>query len=76
MVTLNGVQNIVPFDSLYRIVPKWEVFRSYPTCHVMSCQLLTLDVISGFRREVDKNCALLGYYAKSGGNFLPTFRDR
>jgi len=32
-------------------------------------------VISGFRREVAENCALLGYYAASGGNFLPTFRD-
>jgi hypothetical protein len=29
--------------------------------------------ISGFRREVDKNCALLGYYATSS-NSLPTFR--
>ena len=32
-------------------------------------------VISGFRREVDENCADLGYYAASSGNFLPTFRD-
>jgi len=32
-------------------------------------------VISGFRREVDENCALLGYYAASSGNFLPTFRN-
>jgi hypothetical protein len=30
---------------------------------------------SNFRREVDENCALLGYYAASSGNFLPTFRD-
>ena len=29
----------------------------------------------GFRREVDENWALLGYYAASSGNFLPTFRD-
>jgi hypothetical protein len=34
-----------------------------------------LCVISGFRREVGENCALLGYYAASGANFLPTFRD-
>jgi len=27
-------------------------------------------VISGFRREADKNCALLGYYAASGGGIL------
>ena len=32
-------------------------------------------VISGFLREIDQNCVLLGYYAASSGNFLPTFRD-
>jgi len=30
---------------------------------------------SGFRREVDKNCTLLGHYAASRGNFLPTFLE-
>ena len=28
-----------------------------------------------FRREADYNCALLGYYAVSSGNFLSTLRD-
>jgi hypothetical protein len=32
-------------------------------------------LISGFRRDVDDICALLGYYAASCGNCLPTFRD-
>jgi len=32
-------------------------------------------VISGFRHQVDKNCALLGYYAASSGNLLPTFQE-
>jgi hypothetical protein len=32
-------------------------------------------LISGFRRYVDEICALLGYYAASCGNCLPTFRD-
>jgi hypothetical protein len=32
-------------------------------------------VISGFCREVGKNCAILGYYAVSSGNVLPMFRD-
>ena len=32
-------------------------------------------MISGFGREVDENCALLGHYAASSGNLLPTFRD-
>jgi hypothetical protein len=31
--------------------------------------------ISGFRREVDENCALLGYYAASSGNLFPAFPD-
>jgi len=29
--------------------------------------------ISGFRREVANNCVLLGYYAATSGNLLPTF---
>jgi hypothetical protein len=32
-------------------------------------------VVSGFCREVYQNCAFLGYYAESSGNFLPTIRD-
>ena len=30
-------------------------------------------VISGFRREAAENCALLGCYTASSGNFLPKF---
>ena len=30
-------------------------------------------MISDFRREGDENCDLLGHYAASSGNFLPTF---
>ena len=30
---------------------------------------------SGFSRDVDDICALLGYYAVSSGNHLLTFRD-
>jgi len=32
-------------------------------------------VISGFRRNIDENCAILSYYTVSSGNSLPTFRD-
>ena len=28
-------------------------------------------MISDFRREVDENCALLGYYVACSGNLLP-----
>jgi hypothetical protein len=33
------------------------------------------SLISGFRRDVDEICGLLGYYTASCGNYLPTFRD-
>jgi hypothetical protein len=33
------------------------------------------SVISGFRHDVDEICALLGYYATSSGDSLPTFQD-
>jgi hypothetical protein len=33
-------------------------------------------VISGFRREIEEKCALLGCYAARVGNFLPTFCNR
>jgi hypothetical protein len=32
-------------------------------------------MISGFRRNVDEICALLGYYAALCGNCLLTFQD-
>jgi hypothetical protein len=34
-----------------------------------------LCVIVGFLGEADVSCALLGYYAASSGNYVPTFRD-
>ena len=42
---------------------------------VLSFQLQNLPekcVTSGFRREVNEICVLLGYYAAYSGNFLPT----
>ena len=33
-------------------------------------------VISGFRLEVDENCALLSHYKACRRNSLPTFRDK
>jgi hypothetical protein len=35
-----------------------------------------LPMILGFRRVVNEICAVLGYYAASTGNSLPTFRDK
>jgi len=42
--------------------------------HVRVFEIRIPNLISGFRREVDENCALLGHYAASSGNSLPTFR--
>jgi hypothetical protein len=36
--------------------------------------ILRVTLISGFRRDVDKICGLLGNYTASCGNYLPTFR--
>ena len=41
----------------------------------MCCDGRVGCAISGFRREVQENCVLLGYYTASSGNSLPTFRD-
>jgi hypothetical protein len=37
---------------------------------------IKVNSISGFRRDVDEICTLLGYYAASCGKRLPTFRDK
>jgi hypothetical protein len=37
--------------------------------------LSNLCVTSGFRRNVDDICALLGFYAVCSGNSVPKFRD-
>jgi hypothetical protein len=42
----------------------------------MADNVLDLCVISGFRRKIDENCALLDYCAAISGNFLPTIRDK
>jgi hypothetical protein len=48
-----------------------HIFRVLP--RFLNIVLMTL--ISGFRRDIDEICALLGYYAASCGNCLPKFRD-
>lgn len=56
----------MPGDCLYK--PKQRAFR-------LAKKHSQLNAILGYRRDVDKNCAALGYYAVSGGNLLPTFLD-
>ena len=50
-----------------------EVPHEYVSDLCVNCGVYC--VISRFRREVDENCALLGYYAASSGNNVPTLRD-
>ena len=44
-------------------------------CGSWSKDRLYFSLISGFRRDVDVICSLLGNYTASCGNYLPTFRD-
>jgi len=45
-------------------------------CHcVGTARHIEPCAISGLRREVHENCAILRYYTASGGNSLQTFRD-
>jgi len=37
---------------------------------------ILICTISGFCCKAEENCALLGYYAASSGDSLPTFRDK
>jgi hypothetical protein len=45
-----------------------------PSCKVPII-LVRFCVISGFRRDVDEICALLGCYAALSGSSVPTFRN-
>ena len=60
--------------SLYLHRRQLLIVRAFP--HIPTSQNMAyyLCVISGLRREVNENCALLAYYAASGRIFLPTLR--
>jgi hypothetical protein len=52
-------------------------WKKKTTMHDMghTARQVTRFVISGFRRELDENCALMHYYAASSDNSVPTFRN-
>jgi hypothetical protein len=58
------VKNCLGFSELY------SAYR-LASCRLQNCRDETLRVTPA----AFKNCALLGYYAASNGNSLPTFRD-
>ena len=60
---------------------KWEEVSKYRKINCVirrftmfsSPNIIRVIVISGFRREVEEICALLGCYAASSGDLLPSF---
>jgi hypothetical protein len=72
-----GICFISPFWRLEFWRGSWNFGKFVHPCTNILCtrkQDQQLSVISGFRRDVDEICTLLGYYAASSGNLLPTFR--
>ena len=67
--------SIVGWDGRLAAENKWRFHLDELQYTPVGGQYWNMCVISGFRREVDENWALLGRYAASSGNFLPTFRE-
>ena len=65
-----NVRNILPKsgtfprDTLYLMITKSNLVRTY---NILERERILV---------MEENCALLGYYAASSGNLLPTFRDK
>jgi len=59
--------------AVWNTISSWKTDSARVTLFI---DCILTGVISGFRREGAENCALLGYYATSSANFLPTFRDK
>jgi hypothetical protein len=49
-------------------------FKQYVNCLLWQWVNSSQSLISGFHRDVDEICGLLGNYTASCGNYLPTFR--
>jgi hypothetical protein len=45
------------------------------SAYILMVQKCLKRVASGFRRDTDEICALLGYYTPQSGNSVPTLRD-
>ena len=51
------------------------VFSETSVLNIFHFDKHVFTMISGFRRDVDENCALLGHYATLSGSSVPSFRD-
>jgi hypothetical protein len=61
------IQNTVNWLKIMTAWNLWMRIGNFVASQQLQMMLL------GFRRDVDEICALLGYYAASCGNCLPTF---
>jgi hypothetical protein len=78
---------LVQTQMVYKIPIFWNVFQTNYSDMLLFKNLINNGgifktgnicpscVILGFRRKAAENCALLGYYSASSGNFFPMFRD-
>jgi hypothetical protein len=75
-IAVIGVYHPQRGPSRYPVFGEHYLFTNYAKWgRGRNLEKILLLVISGFRRDVDEICALLGYYAASNRNPLPTFRD-
>jgi hypothetical protein len=70
---LQIVGNCMPNNTMSH--PRRLDFLSIMRFEVLTVVNSNVTLISGFRRDVDESCTLMGYYAASCGNCLPTFWD-
>lgn len=74
---LNATKYTCTIHDKPTVVPKYCKVRFLcVSCHVRGLiKNEWLNVVSDFRREVNENCALMGYYAACSGNSLSSFRN-
>jgi hypothetical protein len=58
---------VLHLTSLILSVEEYNVEVVFVNSRVIKCK--TYNMISGFRRNVDETCVLVGYYAASRGNW-------
>jgi hypothetical protein len=74
LATAGSFETLAPtYQTTRRHVPDDLKFFTQNHNEPLISNFRRITVISGFRRYVDEICALLGCYAASNGNPLPTF---
>ena len=80
----DGGHSLFDIVAIMRVCKPWNKwiqflyvmhFVFWSNIWVLWYKVCTAYMIASFRRAVNENCALLGYYASSSCNSLPTFRN-